>query len=404
MGKRGKPSPPCCKKYGLPLYCASWIPLQKIKEKQQQEEPKEEQGNKVVSEQLSAEELEYLVLGGGGGEGRSGLKNALLLTQFNFSSRSLLDHFVNKLETGGDLPYRMAVHPGGEGLICSFPTCSRWFEWDVSDSMEAQKLALKSSEQTMTQLEDVGLQLALTFNTEGSLLATGGEDGHLRVFKWPSMEVILDQADAHASVKDLDFSLDGKYLISLGNSGPCRVWDLTSLTAVASLTRENGEVFGFCRFSRRTDSNQILYLTSMQGQQGGVVSWNTTSWNRVGSKKLVRDPISAFDVSADGNLLAIGTIEGDIAIIDSTNMQVKTMVKAAHLGLVTALTFSHDCRAVASTSFDSSARVTIIEDKKKNGLNMWVMIFVIILAIVAYVLKEKGLFSDVYTELKGWAS
>lgn len=96
----------------------------------------------------------------------------------------------------------------------------------------------------------------------------------------------------------LPHSLDGKYLISLGNSGPCRVWDLTSLTAVASLTRENvrnfilvtsknlflrrvlhlfltlffflnqiqGEVFGFCRFSRRTDSNQILYLTSMQGK------------------------------------------------------------------------------------------------------------------------------------------
>lgn len=95
MGKRGKPSPPCCKKYGLPLYCASWIPLQKIKEKQQQEEPKEEEGNEVVSEQLSTEELEYLVLGGGGGEGRSGLKNALLLTQFNFSSRSLLDHLVS---------------------------------------------------------------------------------------------------------------------------------------------------------------------------------------------------------------------------------------------------------------------------------------------------------------------
>lgn len=31
------------------------------------------------------------------------------------------------------------------------------------------------------------------------------QDGKLRVYKWPSMENILDQADAHASVKDLDF-------------------------------------------------------------------------------------------------------------------------------------------------------------------------------------------------------
>ena len=31
------------------------------------------------------------------------------------------------------------------------------------------------------------------------------QDGKLRVFKWPSMEIMLDEANAHASVKDLDF-------------------------------------------------------------------------------------------------------------------------------------------------------------------------------------------------------
>ena len=31
------------------------------------------------------------------------------------------------------------------------------------------------------------------------------QDGKLRVFKWPDMEIILDEAKAHASVKDLDF-------------------------------------------------------------------------------------------------------------------------------------------------------------------------------------------------------
>lgn len=32
---------------------------------------------------------------------------------------------VAKLGTGADLPYRMAVHPGGEGLICSMPKSCR---------------------------------------------------------------------------------------------------------------------------------------------------------------------------------------------------------------------------------------------------------------------------------------
>ncbi|XP_058092610.1 SEC12-like protein 2 [Magnolia sinica] len=104
----------------------------------------------------------------------------------------------------------------------------------------------------------------------------------LSVIRWPfksfqvaSMEVFLDQPDAHASVKDLDFSSGGKIVASLGSSGPCRVWDLTSLMVVANLPGENGEVFGFCRFSHNSDDNQTLYLTAMQGQHGIIVSWNT---------------------------------------------------------------------------------------------------------------------------------
>lgn len=31
------------------------------------------------------------------------------------------------------------------------------------------------------------------------------QDGHLRILKWPSLEIVLDRADAHDSVKDLDF-------------------------------------------------------------------------------------------------------------------------------------------------------------------------------------------------------
>ena len=53
----------------------------------------------------------------------------------------------------------------------------RWFEWDYINDGQGSRLALKSSERSLTQLEDVGLQLALAFSGDGSLLATGGEVG-----------------------------------------------------------------------------------------------------------------------------------------------------------------------------------------------------------------------------------
>ncbi|CAK9144384.1 unnamed protein product [Ilex paraguariensis] len=180
-----------------------------------------------------------------------------------------------------------------------------WFEWDAVKSNDVQKLSLKSSEKLLHQLEDVGLQLALTFNDGGFVLAVGGEDGKLRVFKWPSMEFILDEANAHASVKYLDFSPDEKYLVSLGSGGPGRVWNVDSSTSIASLTKENDEVFGFCRFSQASDKNLVLYVIAMQEQGGSIVKWNNTSWKRMSSKRIVRGPVSAFKASTDGKLLAV---------------------------------------------------------------------------------------------------
>ncbi|GAU29121.1 hypothetical protein TSUD_58870 [Trifolium subterraneum] len=83
------------------------------------------------------------------------------------------------------------------------------------------------------ELDNVGLQLALAFNNDGTTLAVGGEDGSLRVFKWPSMENIINESNAHSTVKDLHFSSDGKLIVSLGGSGPYRVWDISSAIALA---------------------------------------------------------------------------------------------------------------------------------------------------------------------------
>lgn len=51
----------------------------------------------------------------------------------------------------------------------------RYFEWDIPKNMEPNKLAFKSSGHTLHQLEDVGLQLALAFSSDGTSLAIGGE-------------------------------------------------------------------------------------------------------------------------------------------------------------------------------------------------------------------------------------
>ncbi|KAJ4766556.1 SEC12-like protein 2 [Rhynchospora pubera] len=336
---------PCSKTYGFPIYCAGWVPFSHIptSSASQENENENEGDDKGDSAASDASDKFLVALGGGGGEGRSGVPNALVISGFDFPSRSLSDEPVIRIGTESDLPYRMAIHPTGDGIICSFPNGSRWFKWDLRGSRDYKKLALNPSEESLTQLENVSLQ-ALCFNKEGSVLATGSEDGNLRVFKWPAMESILSEVVDDNSIKDLDFSFDGKHLASLRSSGPCRVWDLNSSSVIANLARESGEIFRFCRFSCSSDDNQVLFVIAMHDDQGKIITWNTTTWKRIGSKRVVKDPISAFNISPDGKLLAVGTIEGGIVVLNSKNLQVHSVIKKAHLGLLTYLVFSQDSR------------------------------------------------------------
>jgi len=224
------------------------------------------------------------------------------------------------------------------------------------------------------------------------VLAAGGEDGNLRIFEWPSMNPLLNESNAHASVKNVAFSESGKFLASLGTP-LCRVWDVSAAATIASLSKEKDEVFGYCRFSVDNAGNEVLYIAANTGRGGSIITWDTTSWKRRRSNVFKNNSITAFNVSADGKLLAIGTMEGDVLIIDSKRMKVNQVVKKAHLGLVTALAFSPDSRCLVSVSFDSRARLIVIEPTRaKRGISLWVVLLFVLLYVVSfYFLESKGI-------------
>ncbi|CAM8955145.1 unnamed protein product [Rhodiola kirilowii] len=387
------------RKYGVPIYGASWLPAKVIfnqehPQKQGDDAAAADGATQDESPIVSVDSTHYFVLSGGGGEGRTGIRNALLVAQFDLAANSLSDQPVARLETGNDLPYRLAVHPGGEGLICAMPNSCRWYEWDLIKHGDDHKVGLKTSEKELPQLEGVGQQLAMAFNKDGSILALGDENGHLRVFRWPSMESIIDEPKAHSSVKDLDFSTSGSFLVSSGGGGPCRIWDLTSSSVIASLSKQSDEVFGLCRFSTSSQINSVMYTTVKHGKGGSIVTWDTKSWKRIASKHIVREPISALSVSPDGSLLAVGTAEGDVLVLNSATMRVHTVVRKAHITVVTAMGFSGTSRDLMSTSMDSSVRVTLITEKKSNGFSMWIIFLIIILAIAVYILTNNGMIPE----------
>lgn len=58
------------------------------------------------------------------------------------------------------------------------------------------------------------------------------------------MDLTLVEDNAHTSVKDLDFSPDGKFLVSVGG-GSAKVWDVEKSTVIDSLRKANIRVLVF---------------------------------------------------------------------------------------------------------------------------------------------------------------
>ncbi|XP_056863208.1 SEC12-like protein 2 isoform X2 [Raphanus sativus] len=336
--------------YGFPIYAADWIPEETVRSKIDKDKENSKDGSESSS---SSSSRSCIVLAGGGGEGRSGIPNVIVICRVDLESNSLSEQPVGRVVVTGGLPYRMAVHPSEGILICALPeSCKRFDLENIMRPREGVEL-----EEVVNELEDVGLQLALAFNQEGSVLAAGGEDGTSRIFEWPSMKTLLNESKAHAEVKNLTFSESGKFLVSLG--GPlCRVWDVNASTAVASLSKEKDEMFASCRFSVDNAGNEVLYIAAKTERGGSIITWDTTSWKRRHSKLLKNYSISAFNVSPDGRFLAL---------------------------------------CLVSVSIDSRAKLTVIEQKAEtNGID-WpvvVLMFVLLLVVSYYFLMVKGIIGE----------
>nr|KAJ0199604.1 hypothetical protein LSAT_V11C600302550 [Lactuca sativa] len=119
----------------------------------------------------------------------------------------------------------------------------------------------------------------------------------------------------------------------------------------------------------------------------GVIDFQDVSLQPLSTNKIPCDGAKPDAISAPDNLLALASKQGTQERDHSSerigmftrkvwncrrvNLRVHSIVKKAHLGLVTALAFSQDSRDLVFASLDSSARVTQIKETKNNGISLF---------------------------------
>ncbi|KAI3989779.1 hypothetical protein MKX01_040749 [Papaver californicum] len=230
----------------------------------------------------------------------------------------------------------VAVHPSGDEIVCSTTAGCKLLEFQAKGE-EGIKILAKD----LPLLEGVGPQKCLAFSVDGAKFAAGGEDGHLRVFEWPSLRILIDEPKAHKSFRDMDFSLDSEFLASTSTDGSARIWNIEDGVPLTSLTRNTDEKIECCRFSK-DGTKPFLFCTVQKGNKGVTVVWAISSWERIGYKRLLGKSASVMSVSLDGKYLALkciaftcyrGSKDGDIIVVEVHGDQPRDMADILLLGL-----------------------------------------------------------------------
>jgi WD40 repeat protein len=81
---------------------------------------------------------------------------------------------------------------------------------------------------------------SVAFDRDGKFVATGSEDGRVRVFHARTSERRLDLSGHRRPVKALGFHTDGRRLASLSDDGAIRIWDLATGRELLALRTGSG--------------------------------------------------------------------------------------------------------------------------------------------------------------------
>lgn len=161
-----------------------------------------------------------------------------------------------------------------------------------------------------------GGALGLDFAADGTLLASAGEDGAIRLWTANPAAAWSGPLVAHEGpARRVAFHPDGRRLASVGHDGRVLLWDLTARPPAGRVLGQHEAITRAVAFS--PDGAQLLSADDL----GRVRVWDAATGEPLG------DPIQAHDreifdlaFSPDGRLFATGSWDGTVRFRDAVTL------------------------------------------------------------------------------------
>uniref|UniRef100_A0A0D9RB47 Prolactin regulatory element-binding protein n=1 Tax=Chlorocebus sabaeus TaxID=60711 RepID=A0A0D9RB47_CHLSB len=280
---------------------------------------------------------------------------------------------------------------------------------------EGLELRVENLQAVQTDFSSDPLQKVVCFNHDNTLLATGGTDGYVRVWKVPSLEKVLEFKAHEGEIEDLALGPDGK-LVTVGRDLKASVWQKNQLVTQLHW-QENGPTFSStpyryqaCRFGQVPDQPAGLRLFTVQIPHKRLrqpppcylTAWDGSNFLPLRTKSCGHEVISCLNVSESGTFLGLGTVTGSVAIYIAFSLQqCLYYVREAHGIVVTDVAFlpekgrgpellgSHET-ALFSVAVDSRCQLHLLPSRR--SVPVWLLLLLCVGLIVVTILLLQSAF------------
>ncbi|GJN93754.1 hypothetical protein Rhopal_006811-T1 [Rhodotorula paludigena] len=360
-----------------------------------------------------------VVLAGGGGSSRTGVKNRLSMYTVDVKKRQLSLVEEHELSKEEDAPMTVAVHPPTKAMVAGINSSSAELEKGINEnvrvfSYDDKSIKYEKRKQTISSTDPDHYQKVTAFSRAESspFLAVGSTNSELSLLSYPALDEVLPTLTYDGEeIYDADFNDDGDMLVGTSSNKLC-VWSTKVADKSAApepvqvierpvLKKELACTFRAAKFGRHLTASNLYTVVNASpagkvrkppaGSKKAFVSlWDARAWKLLKTRTVSQKPVTAFDVSDDGTLLAYGSSDLSVGILDAITLRPIRTVLHAHDFPVTSLKFNPSASVLISGSADNSVRVIEVPTLAQRGGNSttYTVLMTLLILVLAIVIQQ----------------
>ncbi|KAI9189195.1 hypothetical protein H9P43_000623 [Blastocladiella emersonii ATCC 22665] len=307
---------------------------------------------------------EVILVGGGGGPGSTGLVNKLCMLAWDDESLEPTLKIVKEATFGKneDAPWSAALHPDGS-LIATGVNAPAKSEFNRNCRiLSPGETELKESSAFMTIREgDHDYQCTCAFSPDGTLLATGSDEGRLSVLRVPGF-VQCDWApiDLGSKVYNVTFTDDSTQVIAT-SANALRVYAVKSGEIMLEVVPPAGHTF---RAGGKGIGSRFYTLVNQGRKKSFISEWDLTAPSKpLRTTTLASKPAVSFSVR--GAVAAVGLADCSLVLLH--DMRVAKRHANAHDVPIMSIGISRAKPVVVTASGDGFVRTWRAPEASRSG-------------------------------------